>query len=69
LKAGDTVILKTVNSVYLIKVMEEEQYTVSGGWFDKNNSYLFEDKMLIGKDEIIALFQVYETQKYNGRST
>ena len=38
LKVGDTVILKTDNSVYLIKVLEEEQYTVSGGWFDKNNS-------------------------------
>lgn len=37
LKAGDTVILKTDNSVYQIKVLEEEQYTVSGGWFDKNN--------------------------------
>ena len=37
LKAGDTIILKTVNSVYLIKVLEEEQYTVSGGWFDINN--------------------------------
>ena len=37
LRAGDTVILKTDNSVYLIKVLEEGQYTVSGGWFDKTN--------------------------------
>ena len=37
LKVGDTIILKTINSVYLIKVLEEEQYTVSGGWFEKNN--------------------------------
>ena len=37
LKVGDTIILKTINSVYLIKVLEEEQYTVSGGWFDKTN--------------------------------
>ena len=37
LKAGDTIILKTNNSVYLIKVLEEEQYVVSGGWFDKSN--------------------------------
>ncbi|RPI72333.1 MAG: hypothetical protein EHM47_08490 [Ignavibacteriales bacterium] len=37
LKVGDTIILKTANSVYLIKVQEQEQYTVSGGWFDKNN--------------------------------
>ena len=38
LKVGDTVILKTDNSVYLIKVMEADQYTVSGGWFDKTYS-------------------------------
>jgi hypothetical protein len=37
LKIGDTIILKTINSVYLIKVLEEEQYAVSGGWFEKNN--------------------------------
>jgi len=37
LKVGDTIILKTSNSFYLIKVLEEEKYTVSGGWFDKNN--------------------------------
>ena len=37
LKVGDTIILKTINSAYLVKVQEQEQYTVSGGWFDKNN--------------------------------
>ena len=37
LKVGDTIILKTNNSAYLIKVLGEEQYTVAGGWFDKNN--------------------------------
>lgn len=37
LKAGDTIILKTNNSVYLIKVQEQEQYAVSGGWFDENH--------------------------------
>ena len=37
LKVGDTIILKTINSIYLIKVLEEEQYVVSGGWFDKTN--------------------------------
>ena len=37
LKAGDTIILKTINSLYFIKVLEQEQYKVSGGWFDKNN--------------------------------
>ena len=38
LKAGDFVILKTINSVYLIKVLDEEKYAVSGGWFDKTFS-------------------------------
>ena len=38
LKVGDTIILKTINSFYLIKVLEEEQYVVSGGWFDKTYS-------------------------------
>ena len=37
LKVGDTIILKANNSVYFIKVLEQEQYTVSGGWFDKTN--------------------------------
>lgn len=37
LKVGDQIILKTNNSVYMIKVLENEQYIVSGGWFDKNN--------------------------------
>lgn len=38
LKVGDSIILKTNNSIYLIKVMAEERYIVSGGWFDKTNS-------------------------------
>lgn len=38
LKVGDTIILKTNNSAYLIKVLGEEQYTVAGGWFDKTYS-------------------------------
>ena len=37
LNAGDCIILKTLNSNYLIKVLDKEQYIVSGGWFDKNN--------------------------------
>jgi hypothetical protein len=37
LEIGDTIILKTINSVYLIKVLEEDRYAVSGGWFDKTN--------------------------------
>lgn len=36
LKVGDHIILKTSNSVYLIKVLDNGQYIVSGGWFDKN---------------------------------
>jgi hypothetical protein len=34
---GDKVILKTVNSVYNITVEKDGKYTVSGGWFDKQN--------------------------------
>jgi len=37
LRVGDQIILKTNNSVYMIKVLDNEQYIVSGGWFDKNN--------------------------------
>ena len=37
LRRGDHVILKTSNSVYIIDVLENGQYIVSGGWFDKNN--------------------------------
>ena len=36
LKAGDLVILETCNSVYMIRVLANGQYIVSGGWFDKN---------------------------------
>ena len=38
LRVGDTIILKTDKSVYLIKVIEQKKYTVSGGWFDKTYS-------------------------------
>ena len=34
---GDQVYLKTVNSVYVIKVVDEGEYLVSGGWFDRQN--------------------------------
>jgi hypothetical protein len=36
-KQGDQVHLKTINSVYVIKVVEEGEYLVSGGWFDRQN--------------------------------
>jgi hypothetical protein len=35
LQPGDQVLLKTLNSVYRIKVLDHGYYTVSGGWFDK----------------------------------
>jgi hypothetical protein len=34
LECGDQVYLKTLNSIYIIKVLEESEYLVSGGWFD-----------------------------------
>ena len=36
LRVGDLVILETCNSIYFIKALDNEQYIVSGGWFDKN---------------------------------
>ncbi len=35
LRPGDQVQLKTVNSIYIIKVENDGSYIVSGGWFDK----------------------------------
>ena len=34
LQPGDTVFVKTLYSVYSIKVMNYNEYLVSGGWFD-----------------------------------
>jgi len=34
---GDQVFLKTQNSIYLLNVEGDEEYIVSGGWFDKHN--------------------------------
>lgn len=36
LRFGDQVILETSNSVYKIRVLDNQQYIVSGGWFDRN---------------------------------
>lgn len=38
LHVGDRVYVKTLNSVYTIRVIGEDQYLVSGGWFDRNGS-------------------------------
>jgi hypothetical protein len=35
LQRGDRVIVKTNNSVYAIRVVRDELYIVSGGWFDR----------------------------------
>ncbi len=37
LECGDQVFLKTLNSVYIIKVINIGEYLVSGGWFDSQN--------------------------------
>ena len=37
LHKGDIIYIKTNNSTYLINVDDNEQFIVSGGWFDKNN--------------------------------
>jgi hypothetical protein len=36
LRSGDWVLVKTRNSVYAICVLENDQYAVSGGWFDRH---------------------------------
>lgn len=35
LRAGDWVCVKTRNSVYTIRVLDNGKYAVSGGWFDR----------------------------------
>jgi hypothetical protein len=35
-RSGDYVLVETLNSVYRIRVIDEETYEVSGGWFDKH---------------------------------
>ena len=35
LRTGDTVVIITKNSIYSIKVLHNDRYRVSGGWFDK----------------------------------
>ncbi len=36
LRSGDRVLVRTRNSVYTIFVLDEDQYLVSGGWFDRH---------------------------------
>lgn len=36
LHCGDRVLVRTRNSVYSIYVLGEDQYLVSGGWFDRH---------------------------------
>ncbi|HMD13373.1 MAG TPA: hypothetical protein VKI62_01965, partial [Bacteroidota bacterium] len=35
LSAGDRVVVKTSNSVYSIRILNERDCVVSGGWFDR----------------------------------
>lgn len=35
---GDTLFVKTCNSVYAIRVEAEGWFSISGGWFDRNGS-------------------------------
>lgn len=36
LRSGDRVLVRTRNSVYTIFVLDNDQYLVSGGWFDRH---------------------------------
>ncbi len=35
LNLGDWVLVTTLNSTYSIRVLEEDLYSISGGWFDR----------------------------------
>ncbi|MCZ6486115.1 MAG: hypothetical protein O6826_10500 [Acidobacteria bacterium] len=35
LNQGDWVLVTTLNSTYSIRVLEEDLYSISGGWFDR----------------------------------
>ncbi|MFQ5648977.1 MAG: hypothetical protein ACE5IY_03465 [bacterium] len=36
LSIGDRVVLQTINTTYSIRVVKDDIYLVSGGWFDQN---------------------------------
>ncbi len=38
LRPGDLLFITTHNSVYSIRVLDDDQYQVSGGWFDRKGS-------------------------------
>jgi hypothetical protein len=38
LRPGDTVIVKTRNSFYALAAVGNDEYVVSGGWFDENHA-------------------------------
>lgn len=38
LQAGDVVYIKTLNSLYTILVERQNEYLVSGGWFDRQST-------------------------------
>ncbi len=37
LRSGDWLAVKTANSVYIIRVLENGEYLISGGWFDAHS--------------------------------
>lgn len=39
LKLGDVLLLYTQNSVYTVRVVAPDRFSVSGGWFDQNDSH------------------------------
>ena len=38
LRVGDIVYIKTINSMYCVRVEENRAYMVSGGWFDRKGN-------------------------------
>lgn len=45
LRFGDLVEITTLNSVYSIRVLQDNLYLVSGGWFDKNGLSPFKTRI------------------------
>jgi hypothetical protein len=45
LQYGDLLIINTRNSVYYIRVLDNDIYLVSGGWFDKKGLSPFKTKI------------------------
>ena len=44
--AGDWVLVKTCNSMYTLRMLGDNEYLVSGGWFDRKGMSPFRTKII-----------------------